>query len=85
MKLLSRQKVSSSKQPVSVRFGVRTFRLNPEPKFPDFRYRVAVPEISGHWIASNARVRTQIFFGTPKPEMWYFHNSQIQFKSNDLI
>ena len=56
MKLISRLKVSSLKQPVSVRFGVRTFQLNPEPKFPDFRYRVAVPEISGHWIASNAAI-----------------------------
>lgn len=71
MELLSRQKVSSSKQPVSVRFGVRTFRLNPEPKFPDFRYRATVPEISGHWIARNARVYTQTILGTPKPEMWY--------------
>lgn len=85
MKLLSRQKVSSSKQPVSVRFGVRTFRLRVEPKFPDFRYRVAVPEISGHWIASNVSVMTQTIFGTPKPEMWYFQSSQIQLKSNDLI
>lgn len=65
------------KQPVSVRFGVRTFRLNLEPKFSDFRYRAAVPEISGHWIASNVSVYTQTFFGTPKPEMWYFQNSQI--------
>lgn len=71
MKLLSRQKVSSSKQPVIVRFGVRTFRLNLEPKFSDFRYMAAVPEISGHWIASNARVMTQTIFGTPKPEMWH--------------
>ena len=60
--------ISFLKRNVSVHFGVRTFRLNLEPKFSDFRYRTPVPEISGHWIASNVSVMTLTIFGTPKPE-----------------